>query len=265
MQMTATKLMPYKIAACGLSDIGQVRQNNEDVWAQMPQRGFFILADGMGGHQAGEIAAQELVSMLCRIVKRKFGSSTAGQPLPEVKDLLLRAIRYVNAMIYRMGKSQPELKGMGTTLCCLLFHPEGIIFAHVGDSRIYRYRHQQLEQLTKDHSLLYELIEQGQLDEQQAGTFLYRNIITKAIGTEAKVAPSVACDTILVDDLYLMCSDGLTDLLLPNEIAAILEEAPSIQIAAEMLVLSANQRGGRDNITVVITKVIEGDVPSDLP
>lgn len=260
--MAATQ-MPYKITSAGLSDIGLVRQNNEDVWAEMPEIGLYVLADGMGGHQAGEIAARETVNALCRVIKKKI-TSIKGGAIADVRELLRNAIVHVNGLIFKMGRSKLELRGMGTTVCCLLFHPEGLITAHVGDSRIYRLRGTKFEQITKDHSLLCELVDQGQLNEQQVADFLYKNIITKAVGTEPKVEPGVESNRVMVGDIYMMCSDGLSDLLTPEEMADILTQEPKIKQAAQTLVATANEKGGRDNITVVIAKVDKADGTKDL-
>lgn len=245
---------PYKVLATGLSDIGLVRLNNEDVWSSMPEIGLYVLADGMGGHQAGEVAARETVNALSRIVKRKLGG-LSPQNIADVRDFVSRAIVHVNALIYKMGRGKNELRGMGTTLCCLLFHSLGLVFAHVGDSRIYRLRGSKFDQLTKDHSLLRELVEQGQLNEEQVMDFVYKNIITKAVGTEPKVEPAVDMRRVNVGDIYVMCSDGLSDLISSEEMHEILTQAPSIKEAAECFIQTANARGGRDNITVVIAKI----------
>lgn len=246
--------LPYKILTVGLSDIGLVRQNNEDVWGEQPSIGLLILADGMGGHKAGEVAAKEAVDVLGRALKKKI-TKQKTYTLTELQELLKRAIVFTNGEVYKMGQSEYELRGMGTTLCCLLFHPQGVVLAHVGDSRIYRWRDGSLEQLTKDHSLLRDLVDQGQLNANEATDFLYKNIITKAVGTEPKVSPSVQATTVCVDDIFLMCSDGLSDLLSAKEIAYILEYSPSQEDAAQALIDQANAAGGRDNITVVIAKV----------
>lgn len=250
--------LPYKVFSVGLSDVGLVRQNNEDVWAEQPSIGLIVLADGMGGHQAGEVAARETTAALCRVLKRKMTASKSYS-LIGLQDLLKRAIMYVNGLVYKMGRTKCELRGMGTTLCCLIFHADGLVFAHVGDSRIYRMRKGQFEQLTKDHSLLRDLLDQGQLDDSQASGFLYKNIITKAIGTEAKVEPSVSSTDIQLGDSYLICSDGLSDLLTANEIAQVLNESSSKEAAAQTLIDRANDEGGRDNITVVIAKIQGSD------
>lgn len=248
-------LKPYRVLACGISDIGLVRQNNEDVWAEISDHRFFVLADGMGGHQAGEIASKETVNVLCRLIRKKVGPSLQAGSIEEVSDLLRRAIEHVNLMIYKMGRTKLELRGMGTTLCCMLFHPFGLIFAHIGDSRIYCLRERMITQLTKDHSLVRQLLDQGQIDDRQANEFMYKNIITKAIGTEPRVFPTLGTKDVQENDIYLMCSDGLSDLIDIDEMRDIVNEAETMQSAAAALVAAANAKGGYDNITVVIAKV----------
>jgi protein phosphatase len=215
-----------------------------------------MLADGMGGHQAGEVAAGETVKALCRIFKKRTARGEFPMAtLDETSLLLKRAIMYVNGRIFKLGRAQEELKGMGTTLCCLLFQDDQLIIAHVGDSRIYRFRKNTLVQLTKDHSLLSNLVDQGQLSTSQASDFVYKNIITKAIGTEPRVEPTVSVLPVEAADVYMMCSDGLSDLVGADEIAKILATAPSLASATEQLIATANLHGGRDNITVVLTHV----------
>jgi PPM family protein phosphatase len=255
--------LPYQVSTVGLSDMGLVRQNNEDVWAQVPTMGLYLLADGMGGHQAGEVAAREAVSSLCKVLKKKFVPSKK-YTLHEMQEFLKRAIVHVNSVVFKMGRSKQEWRGMGTTLCCLLFHEEGLIYAHVGDSRIYRLRNDHFEQLTKDHSLLRDLVDQGQINDSQVTDFIYKNIITKAIGTEPKVDPTVKSTHIHAGDTYLMCTDGLSDLLSAKEIASILKESISKEAAVETLVKRANAEGGKDNITVVIVKIVGTDESKDL-
>lgn len=248
--------MPYKILAFGHTDQGLVRQNNEDAWGEVVELGLFVLADGMGGHKAGEIAAREAVSTLCRMMRKALAHRhTMG--IKELARVLKNAIEHVNASIYKLGHADEQLRGMGTTLCCVQFHHDGVIYAHVGDSRIYRLRKKKLDQLTSDHSLVRELIDLGQINEKQIPEFLYKNIITKAVGTEPNVEPSVHTCDIVDKDLYLMCTDGLTDLLKKEEIESILNHAPSIREATKTLINAAKERGGYDNITVVIMKVQE--------
>lgn len=257
----ALELMLYKTETYGATDIGLVRQNNEDFWYQLPEFNFYVLADGMGGHQAGEVASRECVMQLCNLVKESPLNSFS---LQKAREALAQIIRTVNASIYRMSCENEELKGMGTTLCCLFLHPKGLIYCHVGDSRIYRLRKGHLEQLTHDHSLVRELIELGQLNEKQAEDFQYKNIITKAIGTEGRVEPTVQNDAIHKGDILMMCSDGLTDLLTDEEMQHIIALQPTDKIA-DLLVKTAVVKGGYDNVTVVIVKIVDKHASADLP
>lgn len=255
--------MSYKLSAFGHTDKGLVRQNNEDVWGEVAHLGLFVLADGMGGHRAGEVAAREAVSTLCRLMRKAFEGRTKIS-FPDLKSHIQKSIEQVNASVYKLSRSEAQLKGMGTTLCCLQFHYQGVIYAHVGDSRIYRLRKKKLEQLTNDHSLVRELVDLGQIKENQVPEFLYKNIITKAIGTEPTVKPTVQTTEIVIGDTYLMCTDGLTDLLSREEIEALLNRAPTIRDAGKTLVASAKEKGGFDNITVVIIQVQEAHETPDL-
>ncbi|CAF23444.1 Stp1/IreP family PP2C-type Ser/Thr phosphatase [Candidatus Protochlamydia amoebophila] len=248
----ALQAMFYKTLVYGISDVGLVRQNNEDSWGQILEDHFFVLADGMGGHRAGEVASKEAVSQLCAKFKEKF--SRCSKDIKSSFEMIKESIQEVNYNIYKMGREQEILRGMGTTLCCVCLHSEGVIFGHVGDSRIYRLRDNNLKQITQDHSLLRELIELGQLSEHQACEFAYKNIITKAIGTGPFVEPSLKIDSIEVGDVILMCTDGLSDLLSIQDIQQILSDTPDDEVTKK-LVKVAKSRGGHDNITVVVIKV----------
>lgn len=252
----AASILPYNVVAFGMSDVGRVRLNNEDAWMALDDPLFFVLADGMGGHQAGEVAAYEAAHGLSEIVHEML-SDADQMSFHDMRKALKLAIEQTNRRVYRKSRSDPSLKGMGTTLCCVYFHPKGAIYAHVGDSRIYRLRHRRLEQLTKDHSLCRELVDQGQLTEKQAPDFAYKNIITRAIGTEPSVEPSVHLSDIADGDIYLMCTDGLSDLLSVREIHAILNQKLSISETVKEFIATANARGGHDNITVVMMQVTD--------
>jgi protein phosphatase len=251
--------MPYKIHAYGMSDIGLVRENNEDVWVEIPKQNTFVLADGMGGHRAGEVAASEAVSTFSNHVKKIFGDSVKNFSLGEIRNEIEYAIQLVNTHVYDMGCQNRELRGMGTTFCCLHFHHDGVVHGHVGDSRIYRVRRGEMTQLTKDHSLLSELVDLGQLDEEEAEGFIYKNIITKAVGTEPFVEPSVHVSDVEEGDIYLMCSDGLSDLISDDVIASILHKKLNRKEKAKKLIDLAKEKGGHDNITVVLLEVEEID------
>lgn len=254
------QLMSYTISASGLSDVGLVRENNEDIWAELPEERFYALADGMGGHQAGEIASQEAVFTFLEIIRKILAQSSKKLKLQEMKQAIQKSIEEVNRTIYEMGKSDDHLIGMGTTLCCMHFHQEGVIYAHVGDSRIYRFQENQLVQLTKDHSLMSELVDMGYLNESEAKEFLYKNILTKAIGTDPTVVPHIESCAAKEDDLFLMCSDGLSDLLTREEIESVIKDNyKDLDACAHVLISEAKRKGGYDNITVVLLKVQKND------
>ncbi len=256
------RTMPFKVVKYALSDIGLVRQNNEDVWAELPEHNVFILADGMGGHQAGEIAAKEAVNSLCENLE-DFLNANGNSPLSKstLRQAFKQSIEQANKVVYRMGRSNEVLKGMGTTICCLQLLQDCVVYAHVGDSRIYRLRNKKLEQLTKDHSLLRELMDLGKLNEKQAEDFLYKNIITKAIGTEPIVEPTIQVSDLYLGDVYLLCSDGLSDLLSLEEMEKIMNGAKNIEDSVHLLISQAKEKGGYDNITVILVGVKGDNVP----
>lgn len=257
--MTA-KTKPFNFKSSGLTDTGQVRENNEDAWKVIPESNVFVLADGMGGHTAGEIAAQEAVDRYASFIVEKQAVLNPSS----AKQLLSDVIKDVNSNVFRLARADRELRGMGTTICCGIFLEEQLFFAHVGDSRIYRFRDSKLKQLTDDHSLVQELIELGELNKRQAKEFNQRNIITKAIGTEPNVEPSVDSCGIRPGDIIMMCTDGLSDLLSNKEIEKILNLTTDIEHKTELFVQSANRRGGLDNITVILLEVCN-DEQANLP
>lgn len=251
------RVMPYNLTVYGLTDVGLVRKNNEDLWAELPDINTYVLADGMGGHQAGEVAASQAVIAFCDYMKKMLVEPTRSFTIGEMRSEIEYAIQRVNSKVYKMGYKDPELKGMGTTLCCLHLHPDGLIRAHVGDSRIYQYRKNVLTQLTEDHSLAREMVDLGQLKEGDVNQFSYKNIITKAVGTEPYVDPSVHVGDIQDGDLFLMCSDGLSDFLSLEEIEVIIAKHDNLEKAANALIDAAKDKGGHDNITVVLLEVQE--------
>lgn len=253
--------MPYIVYSTGQSDVGLVRQNNEDACKLFPDDSFFVLADGMGGHRAGEVASKKATEQLCLRFKEVFSSS--DKTLNAAKEALVQAIQDVSRDIYQLGCSNEELRGMGTTLCAIFLHPKGLVFGHVGDSRIYLFHQHKLRQLTRDHSLLRELKDLGQIRDDDSEDFLYKNILTRAVGTEPYVEPSVESVSLHVDDIIMMCSDGLTDMLHDDEIQKIIKTNP-IEKVAKALVKAAKQQGGIDNITVVVVKIEEKNDAEDL-
>lgn len=244
-----------ELKSYGISDIGLGRSSNEDVWAGMPQYSFFVLADGMGGHKAGEVAAHEAVTSLCHSIQSLFASPISAKHSPEEMSVNLEeAILNANSTVYHLSGQEEEFSGMGTTLCCFLLHETSLIYAHVGDSRIYRFR-EKLEPLTQDHSLRAELIARGELEKEKAHEFPRKNIITRAIGTHPIVLPEIRRTTVLPGDLYFLCSDGLTDYVSDDEITYTITKASSLEEATQRLVQAAIAKGGNDNITIVMTQV----------
>jgi protein phosphatase len=246
------KIIRPQFLSFGLSDIGLTRPNNEDVWEALPEVGFFALADGMGGHQAGEVAAKETISHLCNWAKKV----TSRDPVELIIDLKC-AIEKTNQSIYKMGKSQDALHGMGTTLCCMFWTELGIVYAHVGDSRLYRLRDQKLELLTKDHSLLSKWLDTGELAQKCETPFPYKNVITRAVGTSPKANPEIAFSRPEPNDLYFLCTDGLTDVLSLDDMEKILNRSPDLENACKRLIQKAKIKGSSDNITLLLIKQTE--------
>jgi len=237
-----------KLAFVGFSDIGLSRPNNEDVWIAVPEMGLFALADGMGGHQAGEVAAKVAIEELCRAME-----TISSDPF-----LALRlAIEKANQKVYEEGQKHHAFNGMGTTLCCLYWTQEAVIYAHVGDSRIYRFRNNKLEQLTQDHSLFAKWLSQSKSSETP---YPYKNVITRAVGTAKRVTPEIALATYEPGDLFILCSDGLTDTVAFQDIEKIIDRSDSLEIMAARLIEKAKIKGSHDNITVLLIQHVSDDL-----
>ncbi len=245
-------LMIPLIESFGISDIGTTRSNNEDIWAELPDDHFYVLADGMGGHLAGEVAAKESVLHLCDALER-FLRQHPQPTVPAAKAHLRQAFAQANTWIRSLAGQHPDLSGMGTTLCCILVLGNDLIYAHIGDSRIYRYRNK-LERLTQDHSRRQELLAQGKLDEKTAADFPHKNILTRALGISSTIETDIHHTTFQPGDIYFLCSDGLHDPLTDRQIETILRQSPNIKEAAIELVEAAKNAGGTDNITILILK-----------
>jgi protein phosphatase len=241
--------MEYNIESFGMSDLGLVRQNNEDVFNAVPEKNFFALADGMGGHNAGEIAASLAVQFLCERVSQADLSNSAE----EMGQFLRQIVAEANAHIWGLSVQNPHYTGMGTTLCCFIIHDESLIYAHVGDSRLYRFRGH-LELLTRDHSLRASIQAQG--GQEEGKELPCKHVITRALGTTSNVMPDIGILSILPNDIYFLCSDGLSDMVPEATIEAILKVAPKIDLAVPVMIQTALEKGGNDNITVLMVKII---------
>ena len=246
-----------KVAVGAKSDVGLKRSQNEDSLCVEPQLGLFVVCDGMGGHNAGEVAshlASDVVRTYVREQRQgdpaladgydpRFSSST---------NRLASAIRLANETVYRAAMNRPDYEGMGTTIVAALLEGPVVSIAHVGDSRAYLVREGALEKLTEDHSLVAEQVRRGLLTEEEAEYSPQQNIITRAIGMEATIEVTLNELTLIPGDCFLLCSDGLTKGVRAAQILEAIQAAPDPQAASDQLVDLANQAGGEDNTTVIV-------------
>lgn len=243
------------------TDSGIVRSHNEDSVACEPACGLVVLADGMGGYNAGEVASGIAVSVVAtEITQRLINKSPADRDEgsgEELGVLLLREnIRKANASIFHAAKSQPQYAGMGTTIVSGLFYDNRVAVGHIGDSRMYRLRGEAMEAITRDHSLLQEQIDAGIISVEDARMSRNKNLVTRAVGIDEEAEVEIHVHDVLVNDIYLLCSDGLNDMVGDEDIKATLEAFQSnLPLAANQLIQLANDNGGRDNVSVILVKV----------
>jgi serine/threonine protein phosphatase PrpC len=249
------------ISVARLSDIGQMRDRNEDAVASDLTTGLIMVADGMGGYKAGEIASEMAIlivtSELAELMhgQQSFLRSDGALSVPK---MLKKAVTMANALIYQASQEYADCSGMGTTIVLGVFADNKIVVGHIGDSRLYRLRENTLEQLTEDHSLLQEQINAGLITKAQAKASNDGHLVTRALGTDAEVELEINEYETKVGDIYLLCTDGLTDLVEDEEIRnAMIDANRNINLAAKHLVRLANKYGGADNISVVIALVKE--------
>lgn len=242
----------------GRTDTGMVREHNEDCFVVMPESGIAILADGMGGHLAGEVASAMAIDQVTQYLLKAFRQPpTAGAATNP--QLLIDAIKAANSAIHQASMSRPEQAGMGTTIVATVFQGRKLTVAHVGDSRLYRYRGGQLSTVTEDHSMVQELLRRGLISPEEARTSINRNLVTRALGVDPIVEVDVSEHPVEPGDVYLLCSDGLNDVLTDGEIAALLASHPSdLDAAAGELIRAVNARGAPDNVSVVLIRT-DGD------
>lgn len=241
-----------------LTDVGLKRVHNEDAISVVPELALTILADGMGGYNAGEIASMMCINVINNFIHDKLHRLRAyllPYQVDDLKNMVVDAIELANIAILQAACDEPQYFGMGTTLVMTLCSKDNLIVAHVGDSRAYRLRNGELKQITHDHSVVQEQIDAGLITEESAHTSDIKNLVTRAVGVMNLMEVEVHAHKIQSGDIYLLCSDGLSDMLLPNEIADILLKSQlSLSQICHELVESANQHGGRDNISVILFK-----------
>ncbi|MEQ1533197.1 MAG: Stp1/IreP family PP2C-type Ser/Thr phosphatase [Sideroxydans sp.] len=245
----------------GQTNPGMVRSHNEDSISFDAQSGLIVLADGMGGYNAGEVASGIAVSVLSSEVKHRLENDEPNnidtETGEEVGAALLRAnVIKANLSIFNAAQSQPQYAGMGTTIVSGLFYDNRVVVAHVGDSRMYRLRGEVFETVTRDHSLLQEQIDSGIISKEMARLSKNKNLVTRAVGIEAGVEPEVHVHDVQVGDIYLFCSDGLNDMVEDDDIGETLKMLQgNLSLAATQLIEQANDNGGRDNVSVILVKV----------
>jgi protein phosphatase len=246
--------------AAGLSDVGKQRVHNEDRFILLPEFSVFVVADGMGGHQSGEVASRMAASTIASYFRTEAKPGESAPPPPSLRSLgerLRAAVSHANAKIFARADDSRAHRGMGTTVVAGAFHKESGQFyvAHAGDSRCYRLRGDRFEQLTRDHSLVSDaLLERPDLSEQDLA-YLPKNVITRALGIGPTVDVDLRMERAEPGDVYLLCSDGLHGLVSDPEIAEILAEHPVLTEACAALVGCANAAGGKDNITAVLIRI----------
>jgi PPM family protein phosphatase len=232
------------------TDVGIVRSGNEDNYLMLADRGIFIVADGMGGHAAGEVASE----MAVRITSREIGT-VRGLSDEQVSDRVRAAIRMANDAIFERTLSEHDKRGMGTTATVLVLMPGRYLIGQVGDSRAYLLRNGQFLQLTKDHSYVQEQVDAGLLTAEQARVHPYSNVITRCVGASIDVVPDIYFGSLEQGDVLLLASDGLTGMLEDEQLTRILSSDGEPQHWVDRMIAEANRRGGLDNITAVVVRI----------
>lgn len=240
------------IQICSDTDPGRERKNNEDSVAFDTECGLCILADGMGGHNAGEVASGMATAFIKSEMRKLINKAGKSMQTDDMVYAINDCVTMANQAIFTMSSTNPQYKGMGTTLVLGVFHGNTLVLGHIGDSRCYLWRDRQLLQITKDHSVLQEQIDAG-LDISTQD--IVPNLLTRGLGTESFVETEINLHTIAAGDVYLMCSDGLSDMINELQIAAILLTSNPIEVKARQLIAAANAAGGKDNISVVLAQV----------
>jgi len=241
-----------KIQIAGLTDVGRARDHNEDYVGWDETAGLAVLADGMGGHNAGEVASELAV----RTIIDALSAGTSEQKV-DYPEAVKAAVEQANETIRKGAAGRPHCSGMGTTVAVVSLNGNRLTIAHVGDSRVYRLGPEGLEQLTTDHSVVQELVDSGFLSAEEAEASVNRNVITRALGTEERVEVEVNTRSAEPGDLFLLCSDGLSDLVKADTIHRLCTDTTDLGEAAGALVDAANGAGGTDNISVILFRLVE--------
>jgi protein phosphatase len=252
-----------KLRFVGLTDTGRVREHNEDTIALDQDLGLLVLADGMGGYNAGEVASGIAVKTIVNLVKEALeredlleGDPGSGESRTAI--ILRDAIARANKIIFQTAHTQAQCEGMGTTIVAALLHDNRITIAHVGDSRLYRLRGAHFEQVTLDHSLLQELVDRGFYSPEEAQRAANKNYVTRALGVEVGVDVEIQEHPTQRGDIYVLCSDGLSDMVEDDDIHLTINTfGANLETVAKQLIQLGNDNGGKDNISVLLAQVVE--------
>lgn len=247
-----------KLAIHGMTDVGLSREHNEDCIRWDSELGLVMLADGMGGHNAGEVASELAVTSIHDALLDVLTPEMLETKVIKCEDAVRESVIYANEEIFEQAQERIECAGMGTTIVLTLFHENLVTWANVGDSRIYRLRNAELSQITQDHSLVQEMVDNGYLSQEEALISTSRNLITRALGIAPEVEVDVTTEELDEDDVFLLCSDGLTDLVTDGEILeTVLEYRANMEDATKKLIEMANDKGGTDNVSVILITLHE--------
>jgi serine/threonine protein phosphatase PrpC len=262
------KLVSMYIHCAGKTDIGLVRQANEDSFRLLPNKKLFIVCDGMGGHRAGEVASATACDVITRLYDQNYERLLQDDRLrlprlfPPSTDVLTKAVRIANHWVHRLSSGDPSLGGMGTTIVAMAVEEDIATILHVGDSRAYRYYDGELQRLTIDHSWAAEIEQSEHVSAEEARRMVNRNVITRALGVRETVEIDVAVRKIVNGDMYILCSDGLCGLVKDDDIRRVVAGGHGdVDGTAGQLIELANNRGGTDNVSVIVVK-IAGEVAS---
>lgn len=252
-----------KIIITGLTDQGLVRDHNEDSIGSDPNLGLVVLADGMGGHKGGEVASALAVDTILSELSREIpeietGETDASTGYSLESMAIERAIKQANSVIFNAAQNNAQYEGMGTTVVVVLFYDNRLTVAHVGDSRLYRMRDGRMEQMTRDHTLLQELVDRGFYTPEEAQKSMNKNLVTRAVGVNENVDVDLLEDFAAVNDTYLLCSDGLSDMIDDKLIEdTLLNYRDNMDRIAKELIHQAKQHGGKDNVSALLARPVK--------
>ena len=262
--------MGFVLDTFGMTDVGLRRDHNEDHFYVNDDLGLYIVADGMGGHAAGEVASHTAIRSISDFLFSAKHEHDFTWPfgvdakLNGQENLIISSIKLANREICALSEEKSEYSGMGTTIVGAMIDGANIVIAHVGDSRLYRLRGEELVQLTNDHSWVNEQLARSIITEEEARTHRWRNVITRALGNTYTIDVDMEMSDLVVDDIYVLCTDGLSGMLSDPEIHRLLRASSySAETAARRLVAAANEAGGHDNITVLLLRVLDADQARD--